>query len=424
MHSKIQTLNKLYEQKERIDDVYEWFKHQVVESNGIYKSLPYSVTAKEFDCSASTVAEDIKILVELGLLIQKGRRLATFSLPVDDEMIDSREPEVIDDEVVSEEEVETDEELVADTDLVKYIEDNFLVIRDERVMLDRDLAAVYGVETRVLNQQRERNPDKFPDDFAFQITDEERSRLSQNVTTSLKFSPVNPYVYTIEGCNMASTVLHTPIAVKRAVTIIRVFSDLERMAHGEAPRDDRMIDVIQMITEQNKAIMGGMSSIRVDMTDALDHKVDKNELEKLKAEVREKDDKLNQAQQLITQQGAEINRVKVEGEVTRKYVERQGNISSVKDKIKKRIALATKISGSHDQKQEWQEWSNAASKLDGGYVRYSNLRLDQLVSALRAVAQLVVDRGEQYNLELLNDFDKVLYSTCYKEVNQLELDLE
>lgn len=69
MHSKIQTLNKLYEQKERIDDVYEWFKHQVVESNGIYKSLPYSVTAKEFDCSASTVAEDIKILVELGLLI-------------------------------------------------------------------------------------------------------------------------------------------------------------------------------------------------------------------------------------------------------------------------------------------------------------------------------------------------------------------
>jgi hypothetical protein len=79
-----------------------------------------------------------------------------------------------------------------------------------------------------LNEQRERNPEKFPEDFAYQVTDEELdnlTRLSQHVITSTKFSPVNPWAYTLEGCNMAATILNTPTAVKRAVQIIRTFSD-------------------------------------------------------------------------------------------------------------------------------------------------------------------------------------------------------
>jgi len=71
-------------------------------------------------------------------------------------------------------------------------------------MLDRDLATVYGVETRVLNQQRERNPEKFPEDFAFQLTDDEvKDFESQNaIQKSLMLGRrgENPWGYTLEGC--------------------------------------------------------------------------------------------------------------------------------------------------------------------------------------------------------------------------------
>ena len=163
----------------------------------------------------------------------------------DDEIIDEEEPEA-----------EASEEQIADADLRKYIEDKSTVltknlvdedgvaiIRDERVMLDRDVAAVYGVTTKRLNQQRERNPDKFPPDFAFQLSDEELR--SQNATAISPMSRYNPWAYTLEGINQSANILNSPEANRRSVQIIRIFSDLERMAHGEEPKDDRMWTVIQ-----------------------------------------------------------------------------------------------------------------------------------------------------------------------------------
>ena len=98
------------------------------------------------------------------------------------------------------------EEQVADADLVKYIEDKSLIIRDKRIMLDKNVAAVYGVETRRLNEQRSRNTDKFPEDFAFQLTDTECVNLqSQNATSISSMSRINPWAYTLEGINMAAT---------------------------------------------------------------------------------------------------------------------------------------------------------------------------------------------------------------------------
>jgi hypothetical protein len=118
-------------------------------------------------------------------------------------------------------------------------------------MLDRDLARVYGVETRVLNQQRERNPDKFPEDFAFQLSDSETfDWLSQNVIPRDKLGGYNPWAYILEGCNMAATVLNTPKAIKRSVQIIRTFSDLERMAHGEEPKQPNFADAIEEIVNR------------------------------------------------------------------------------------------------------------------------------------------------------------------------------
>ena len=87
------------------------------------------------------------------------------------------------------------------------------------------------------------NPDKFPPDFAFQLSDEELR--SQNATAISPMSRYNPWAYTLEGINQSANILNSPEANRRSVQIIRIFSDLERMAHGEEPKDDRMWTVIQ-----------------------------------------------------------------------------------------------------------------------------------------------------------------------------------
>jgi len=110
-------------------------------------------------------------------------------------------PEVKEEVTEAEEEEKVEE--VKDTELIPYIEGHAQLIRNQRVMLDRDLATVYGVETRVLNQQRERNPTKFPEDFAFKLNDTETDNwLSQNVIPKDKLGGHNPWGYTLEGCRV------------------------------------------------------------------------------------------------------------------------------------------------------------------------------------------------------------------------------
>ena len=97
-------------------------------------------------------------------------------------------------------------------------------------MLDRDIARFYGTNTRKLNQQVKRNQSKFPNDFAFQLSDEELGNLrSQNVMSSWGGLRHAPYAFTQYGCNMLATVLKTEIANKRAVQIIRAFTTVEMM---------------------------------------------------------------------------------------------------------------------------------------------------------------------------------------------------
>ncbi|QTA93571.1 ORF6N domain-containing protein [Desulfonema magnum] len=99
-------------------------------------------------------------------------------------------------------------------------------------MLDRDLAEIYGTETKKLNQAVKRNPDRFPEDFCFQLTENEVNILrSQSVTAISPMSRTLPYAYTREGCNMMSACLETPVAVKRSVFIMRAFSAMEAGQH-------------------------------------------------------------------------------------------------------------------------------------------------------------------------------------------------
>lgn len=115
---------------------------------------------------------------------------------------------------------------------LETIERRILLIRGQKVMLDRDLAQLYGVETRVLNQAVRRNIDRFPADFMFTLTRDEIMRISQIVISSshetIKFSK-NVMAFTGQGVAMLSSVLNSKSAVQVNIAIMRVFVKLREM---------------------------------------------------------------------------------------------------------------------------------------------------------------------------------------------------
>lgn len=109
------------------------------------------------------------------------------------------------------------------------------VIRKHKVMLDFHLAELYEVETRVLNQNVNRNPDRFPEDFMFQLTKQEWENLkSQFVTSSSKWGGRRklPYAFTEQGVSMLSSVLNSPRAIAVNIQIMRLFVKMRQMIIG------------------------------------------------------------------------------------------------------------------------------------------------------------------------------------------------
>jgi hypothetical protein len=120
------------------------------------------------------------------------------------------------------------------TDLVPadHIERSILVIRGQKVMLDADLAGVYRVQTRALNQAVKRNRHRFPEDFMFQLTREERDEVitKRDHLRQLKFSPTLPYAFTEHGAIMLASVLRSRVAIRASVHIVRTFIRLREVA--------------------------------------------------------------------------------------------------------------------------------------------------------------------------------------------------
>jgi hypothetical protein len=116
---------------------------------------------------------------------------------------------------------------------IERIEQRILRIREHNVMLDVDLAALYEVEVKVLNQAVKRNIERFPDDFMFQLTaDEDVSLRSQFVTLEIgrgRHRKYLPYAFTEQGVAMLSSVLRSPRAVQVNIEIMRAFVRLRRM---------------------------------------------------------------------------------------------------------------------------------------------------------------------------------------------------
>jgi len=128
-------------------------------------------------------------------------------------------------------------------------------IRELKVMLDSDLAELYEVETRVLNQQVKRNQDRFPDDFMFQLTETEWELLkSQNTSPTWGGRRKPPYAFTEHGVLMLSSVLNSKKAIAVNIQIMRIFTKLREMLTDNLHLKLEIEEIKKKLSNQSKNI--------------------------------------------------------------------------------------------------------------------------------------------------------------------------
>ena len=146
---------------------------------------------------------------------------------------------------------------------VEFIEEIILSLRGQRVMLDRDLAALYGVSTKVFNQAVKRNESKFPADFRFQLTKEEKREVFTNCDhlEKLKYSPVLPYAFTEHGALMAANVLKSEQANQMSVYIVRAFVRLRETILGNSKLALKLVEVEKRLDRHDENINALVNAI-------------------------------------------------------------------------------------------------------------------------------------------------------------------
>lgn len=125
------------------------------------------------------------------------------------------------------------------------IDRSILLIRGQKVMLDADLAVIYGLKTSRLNEQVKRNKDRFPNDFMFQLSNDEKAEVIANCDhlEKLKFSKTNPYAFTEHGTIMLASVLNTPTAIQASVLIVRAFVKLKEILSANKDLERKLFDL-------------------------------------------------------------------------------------------------------------------------------------------------------------------------------------
>ncbi len=144
------------------------------------------------------------------------------------------------------------------------IENMIYVVRGVRVMLDSDLPKLYGVELKRLNEQVKRNIERFPDDFMFQLTDEENGLLrSQNATfkESVGNRKYKPYVFSENGVAMLSSVLNSTEAIQVNIAIMRIFTRLRSFLLLEQEMRDKMSRLENGTTKMFKVVFERLDDI-------------------------------------------------------------------------------------------------------------------------------------------------------------------
>jgi hypothetical protein len=150
---------------------------------------------------------------------------------------------------------------------IERIESKIYTIRRVRVVLDSDLAELYGVEARVLNQAVRRNADRFPSDFVLHLSVRETKELqrlrSQSVILKrgehLKYSP---FAFTEHGAVMAATVLNSPRAVQMSIFVVRAFLRLREWVVGQAELAARLVELERRVGAHDHELKAIIQTIR------------------------------------------------------------------------------------------------------------------------------------------------------------------
>ncbi len=151
--------------------------------------------------------------------------------------------------------------------IMKDPESLIVTIRKQKVIVDRDLAEIYGVETRRLNEQVKRNPDRFPEDFVFQLTKEEavlwaRSRSQIAILKRGKNIKYLPYAFTEHGAIMAANVLNSPRAVRMSVFVVRAFVKLREMLSTHKELAHKLAELERKLQSHDESIRSLVVAIR------------------------------------------------------------------------------------------------------------------------------------------------------------------
>jgi hypothetical protein len=146
---------------------------------------------------------------------------------------------------------------------IEHIARSILILRRQRVLLDSDLAALYGVETRRLNEQVRRNRSRFPADFIFELADEELANLkSQFATSSWGGRRKRPMAFTEHGAIMAATVLNSPRAVEMTIHVVRAFVQLRDLLASNRQLAAKFAELERKVSSHDQAIVGIVEALR------------------------------------------------------------------------------------------------------------------------------------------------------------------
>jgi hypothetical protein len=149
---------------------------------------------------------------------------------------------------------------------VERVERSILILRGHRVILDSDLAALYGVPVKRLNEQVKRNIDRFPDDFAFILTEEEHEALrSQFATLNAgrgEHRKYLPRAFTEHGALMAASVLNSPKAVEMSILVVRAFVRLRQILATNRQLAAKLDELERRIAAHDKSIVALFQTVR------------------------------------------------------------------------------------------------------------------------------------------------------------------
>jgi hypothetical protein len=148
----------------------------------------------------------------------------------------------------------------------EHIARSILVLRGQRVILDRELAAIYGVETRTLNQAVKRNRERFPEDFVFQLDREEAQRSRSQPVTLIEGRGQNikylPYAFTEHGAIQAANILSSPRAIEMGVYVVRAFVKLRQVLASNKDLAKKLDQLERKLETHDQAIVGILKAIR------------------------------------------------------------------------------------------------------------------------------------------------------------------